>query len=164
MAAFDLETATVLLNDLIYFSNASSLADQYLWDLGDGTTSTKVSPYHMYDMPGEFTVSLIASNGLCEDVHSTTITVELSTGIHQSFDRNGNVWTDGNFFLIDHSMNDGVVQVTIMDAAGRMHMRQQFAAATGRISIPAAGLGNGIWMIQLEHNSDRSNFRIPLMR
>lgn len=30
----------------------------YLWDFGDGTTSTEVAPFHLYERPGEFAVSL----------------------------------------------------------------------------------------------------------
>ncbi|MCF6440832.1 PKD domain-containing protein [Pseudoalteromonas luteoviolacea] len=33
----------------------------YLWDFGDGTTSTNENPVHEYDKPGIYTVSLVAS-------------------------------------------------------------------------------------------------------
>jgi PKD repeat protein len=48
--------------------NASSNANGYFWDFGDGDTSDDGSPYHFYDEPGAYTVTLIASNNLgCSD-------------------------------------------------------------------------------------------------
>ncbi|MBK7965282.1 MAG: PKD domain-containing protein [Bacteroidetes bacterium] len=51
----------------INFSDASGAAF-FLWDFGDGTTSTAANPYHVYDSPGTYTVSLTTwmPNGGCE--------------------------------------------------------------------------------------------------
>lgn len=45
----------------IQFTNGSLNADGYLWDFGDGTTSTEVNPLHTYAAPGSYTVTLVAS-------------------------------------------------------------------------------------------------------
>lgn len=45
----------------ITLSNLSSPIDStytILWDLGDGTTSTEISPVHVYNDPGEYSLSL----------------------------------------------------------------------------------------------------------
>jgi PKD repeat protein len=39
----------------------------WLWDLGDGTTSTERHPIHVYAAPGSYDVSLVASNELGAD-------------------------------------------------------------------------------------------------
>ncbi|QQS73062.1 MAG: M4 family metallopeptidase [Flavobacteriales bacterium] len=44
----------------VQFTNGSFNAASYLWDFGDGTTSTLVSPSHTYATTGSYTVSLIA--------------------------------------------------------------------------------------------------------
>ena len=46
----------------IQFTNTSSDATAYLWNFGDGITSTEVSPVHTYSAAGEYTVSLTAQN------------------------------------------------------------------------------------------------------
>lgn len=43
---------------IVSFSNLSSVADTYLWDFGDGNTSTDPFPIHTYQSLGSYTVSL----------------------------------------------------------------------------------------------------------
>ncbi len=52
----------------VTFTNSSTNALTYLWDFGDGTTSSAANPTHIYATPGSFTVSLtsINSNGCTE--------------------------------------------------------------------------------------------------
>ena len=49
--------------EALYTDNRSRNATEYLWDFGDGTTSTDPEPQHNYTKEGTFTVSLIARNG-----------------------------------------------------------------------------------------------------
>ncbi len=55
----------------VSFTNLSANANSYLWDFGDGNTSTDENPTHIYNSLGVYTVSLIADGGVCGDaVHS----------------------------------------------------------------------------------------------
>jgi len=56
-------------------SNGSAISS-YLWDFGDGTTSTSTSPSHTYSTTGNYTVTLTANDGhTCSNSvqHSVTI-------------------------------------------------------------------------------------------
>lgn len=64
----------------VSFTNTSSSADSFLWDFGDGDTSTKVNPLHTYNGVGNFNVRLIASNS-CEA--DTTAQLIFLTGIEE---------------------------------------------------------------------------------
>jgi len=44
----------------ISIQNNSTNADSYLWDFGDGNTSTEENPDHEYDLSGRYTVTLNA--------------------------------------------------------------------------------------------------------
>ena len=46
----------------VYCLNLSANASTYVWDFGDGSTSTEESPLHYYQEQGEYDVSLIATN------------------------------------------------------------------------------------------------------
>lgn len=55
----------------ITITNTTTLATSYLWDFGDGTTSTEENPVHTYATGGAFNISLTASNpnGSSEALH-----------------------------------------------------------------------------------------------
>lgn len=53
---------SLCVGDTVSFSNTSANATGYLWDFGDGTTSTTFSPMHSYTTAGMYTVKLRASN------------------------------------------------------------------------------------------------------
>jgi PKD repeat protein len=49
----------------VNFQNLSNNSTSFLWNFGDGTTSTLVSPTHTYTSLGNFNVSLVANGGSC---------------------------------------------------------------------------------------------------
>lgn len=61
----------------ITFLNNSANATHYLWDFGDGNTSTDTNPTHSYLLPGTYTVLLTAYNcaGL-QNVYSLAISTQ----------------------------------------------------------------------------------------
>src|SRR5690606_24201276 len=52
----------------VAFANSTTGANSYLWNFGDGSTSTGMNPNHTYSSLGNYDVTLIAtaSNG-CKD-------------------------------------------------------------------------------------------------
>ena len=51
----------------VQFTDLSAPADEWLWDFGDGNTSTLQNPTHVYTDTGWFTIRLIAKNNGCAD-------------------------------------------------------------------------------------------------
>lgn len=56
---------------------SSGTADTWLWDFGDGSTSTQQNPTHFYNTSGTFTVTLTSSDSQtgCSDVMTQDITI-----------------------------------------------------------------------------------------
>ncbi len=52
----------VLPNNDVQFSDLSQNASSWLWDFGDGTTSTAQNPTHTYTIEADYTVTLTVSN------------------------------------------------------------------------------------------------------
>jgi PKD repeat protein len=52
---------------VIFSDTSQSDPNGWIWDFGDGTSSMKRNPTHVYSGTGTFTVSLIASNALGSD-------------------------------------------------------------------------------------------------
>ncbi|HEY8935876.1 MAG TPA: choice-of-anchor L domain-containing protein [Cyclobacteriaceae bacterium] len=81
-AKFDYSTDPNYPTNEISFKNLSLHADGYLWDFGDGQSSSDANPEHVYAVEGRelvsFTVTLTASsfNGLCKDTYDTIVVIE----------------------------------------------------------------------------------------
>jgi len=62
--------------DSIQFNNLTIGATNFLWDFGDGNTSTLNNPVNLYTTPGDFIVKLITtSTEGCQDSLSETISI-----------------------------------------------------------------------------------------
>ena len=71
-AGFDVVQSST--NFLEYtFTNTSTNAVDYMWDFGDGNTSTDESPTHVYDMADVYTVTLevLSADGLSASLEKT---------------------------------------------------------------------------------------------
>jgi gliding motility-associated-like protein len=72
-AAFSMSASNTTITLPVYFynytNNYNSYNTAYQWDFGDGSTSTDYYPVHAYNIPGDYTVRLIATNPvtLCGD-------------------------------------------------------------------------------------------------
>lgn len=55
--------AACINNHTVSFTNSTTGAISYIWDFGDGNSSTAVNPTHVYQNSGTYTVKLIATNG-----------------------------------------------------------------------------------------------------
>lgn len=69
------KTANCLVGADIHIGNKSINASEYFWTFGDGTSSTQQHPNHVYTQAGNYTITLKASCGAKEAIHSTNIQV-----------------------------------------------------------------------------------------
>jgi gliding motility-associated-like protein len=59
-----------------FFVNTGEKIDSFVWDFGDGTTSTAREPYHTYLAPGDYKVTLIKTvNGENREPLEKTVTI-----------------------------------------------------------------------------------------
>lgn len=68
-ALFNVYPTDVFSNtQVVVFTNMSHYGAYYLWDFGDGTYSTEISPWHKYDTVGVYRVTLkVTSEDGCTD-------------------------------------------------------------------------------------------------
>lgn len=76
-SSFTSNTNIITISDAnATFTNNSLNANGFLWDFGDGTTSTDINPWHNYTQIGDYNVMCVAINGVCpNDTSWTTIQV-----------------------------------------------------------------------------------------
>ncbi len=105
------------------FNNSSQGAISAFWDFGDGTSSIQLSPTHIYNTPGSYSVSLIATNQVgCQTVFTLpqnltvfplpdadfTASITSSCNVNQAFNFN-NLSTGATSYLWD--FGDGTTSV-----------------------------------------------------
>lgn len=54
-------------DEIYFYCGVDGVPTSYLWDFGDGTTSTDKDPIHIYTLPATYTVSLTATNSYGSD-------------------------------------------------------------------------------------------------
>lgn len=113
--------AYTINNGVVNFSNLSSpMGASYLWDFGDGNTSTSTNPSHTYNSTGSFsvclTVTAASAGAVCTAIHCDTISLAANpNGITIS----GNVWPwdttnliyNGVAYLIQHDSSNGTLNL-----------------------------------------------------
>lgn len=126
----DLETAPVAAFDTtraertVTFTNQSQFGASYLWDFGDGSTSTDFSPTHTYTTSGDFTVTLSTTNA-CGTATATVNIVAFLVGTKELVEDQGirlfpNPTTD--ILSIDFDIK-GEWTWQLYDLAGRLLMQ-----------------------------------------
>lgn len=66
----------VLFEPIVNYSGTMPDRINYIWQFGDGQVSVEKNPMHSYSSPGKYTVILAAGDGLENDIHIQTITIE----------------------------------------------------------------------------------------
>lgn len=94
----------------------------WLWDFGDGSVSTLQNPTHQYVGLGTYTVTLITTNGTCQDTVTHEIVIEIFTDIEDEIESSLQVYpnpNDGNFQVAFELENPQDVDLSILDLSGK---------------------------------------------
>lgn len=98
-ANFSVSDTTITLGDTIQFTDLSTgNSTSWLWNFGDGTSNTIQNPIHIYQSPGNYSVTLIVSDSTSSDTltKSNYITINLppsfTCGVSNVSDYDGNTY------------------------------------------------------------------------
>lgn len=76
LARFAVENESTRAPSTVSFTNNSEKAETFLWDFGDGNTSTEESPEHKYFLSGKYSVKLTAMKGKKENTMEKELIVD----------------------------------------------------------------------------------------
>ncbi|MFN8255842.1 MAG: PKD domain-containing protein [Bacteroidales bacterium] len=91
----------------VTFTSASTDASTYLWDFGDGETSTEVNPVHVYAGEGDFDVVLTATGDGGTDSKEETVNVIASLEDVKNFLTGGSGDANGKTWVLDTTNYEG---------------------------------------------------------
>ena len=106
----------------VTFTSTSLYATTYYWTFGDGDTSTLENPVHIYEAPGNYIVTLSATNECSTADKSGIVVLTTSTGdlSEQANLRIRPNPTDGDFRVEWTNPKTGPMRFTLLDARGRL--------------------------------------------
>ncbi len=79
-------TSTCVVPMAVNFTNSSTGATTYNWDFGDGNVSTATNPTHIYNSPGNYTVTLTAISAAgCSSTYTCTNCIQITEPIANFF-------------------------------------------------------------------------------
>lgn len=158
----------VVSGEAVLFDNTSEFGDSYLWDFGDGTTSTEENPVHIYATPGYYTVTLSVTNG-CGTRTRTRAINTIMIGIEDAASTQFSVFpnpTAGVLNITTASDISGSIRIEITSVSGQrvMQMSQNGVLANGKITIDASALNQGMYYITIQTTEGRSVMRFNVIR
>lgn len=72
VSEFNASTTSSCSGDITFFDLSSNTPTGWLWDFGDGNTSTLQNPTHTYAASGTYTVTLTTTNAFGNDIETKT--------------------------------------------------------------------------------------------
>lgn len=132
------------------FSNYSTNATEVFWDFGDGATSTELSPTHIFQLPGTYTVTLTATGCGIQDEEIITINViELAVDELNSTD-DLNIYPNPSNDILFAKMESGEKTIKIFSLLGQI----VFESKTNEVVIEfdIKDLASGAYVFEVELN------------
>ncbi len=128
----------------VTFTDNSSDAQTYLWDFGDGNTSTQKNPNHTYTSQGNYTVCLTVSNdcgtdSLCQNITITTV------NLADAFSKNIHIYVSDKTLRILNIPEKATI--TLYNTEGRKILTRTLVQ--NNISIPL-NVPQGLYFYSLE--------------
>ncbi len=154
VAAFD---TTQTSYTTVVFNNMSTDATSYLWDFGDGNTSTDVNPFHIYATGGVYTVTLTATGPCGTDVSTFVVELvinsldELSANIEMFPNPANDVLTLNADQVLDAS-------IEVFNVAGKLVLTDNIQGTSKTINV--SNLEKGMYMIKITNNEGSSIQRL----
>lgn len=137
----------------VQFANTSADADSYLWEFGDGGTSTLHNPFYVYQSIGQYYPVLRAMNACGTD--SVAEMIDITTGMGEVADAGMVKWypnpTSGSIIVEVASMKGKTLELKFSDPAGRLVLRRVLPLTEGAESymVDLSELTPGFWMMQI---------------
>ena len=142
------------------FNNQSTGGTSYMWDFGDGNTSTDENPVHNYASTGTFTVLLTVTNA-CGGMDTVSQVIDVfNVGIDQSLESRGfNVYPNPtqSDFVIDFGMLLGEdISIIIIDMDGRVVLTDMISNQEGAFQkhLSLVDFADGIYFLRVDSDSE----------
>jgi hypothetical protein len=166
-ASFTIDSAVVGNSYEIYVDgSASTDADSYQWNFGNGVTSSNAADTVAYLGNGSYTVTLIVSNACGSD--TMTYNINVNIGIEENPLANSlNVYPNPATYTVNvnfSAVSSADAVIRLLDAQGREVKVSTQRAAGGEFSytMDVSNLAAGMYMIEIQSGDLKAHRRLSV--
>ena len=143
--------------EITFSDNSYYRPEQWLWDFGDGSSSTERNPIHSYAVPGEYYVCLTVSNEYDSDTACHWVSVDTLLTATEPLSTGGSVRLYPNpareevWLSFDETLTHPATW-TVFDTVGRQVGAVALQPGKSRYHLFTGGLASGLyfWNLQSE--------------
>ena len=145
-----------IVNNIVYFSDSSSGATSWLWDFGDGYTSTEQHPIHVYSSTGVYNVTLTINGGSC--VSDNTITID---EVNSEFNVLiiPNPATDQANVVFSNPITEELI-VEFFSVDGKLIWQRKLENGADHIMIDLTNFSSAVYLVRIQSDSYNETKRI----
>lgn len=145
------------------FNNTSTNANSYMWNFGDGTTSTEVSPTHIYTSGGSYVITLTAY-GDCDTVTTTQTYIAVALGNEEFSKGSITLYPNPaveNVNISFAGVTGGETEILVLDMSGKALRTANTNVNSGSVyTLDVNGLVPGVYMVRITMGDAVSVHRI----
>ena len=145
------------------FNNTSSGANSYLWNFGDGTTSTDVSPTHIYSAGGTYVITLTAY-GDCDTVTTTQTFLAIALSNEETEAGSISLYPNPaveNVQISFAGVSGGETEIVVLDMSAKVLRTANTNVSAGSVyTLDVNGLVPGVYMVRITMGDAVSVHRI----
>jgi len=143
------------------FSDSSEGAISWLWNFGDGDTSSVQNPIHTYLSEGTYDVSLYIENSFASwDTITKAVNVSL-TGIENGYSSNYQIKNSNETITISFSLPLKDVDISVFDISGRIIMKK-LDFSGNKLSLDMKQQNIGVYFVKI--NSIEKSIKIDFIK
>lgn len=154
IANFDYE-----VNELeVGFTDLSENASTYLWDFGDGNSSTDQNPTHLYGQSGTYTVKLVVED--CNRYDSYEIQIEVTAlGINNIAEHKLSSYPNPTKDFLYIALDEQPEQLVLYDQRGGK-VSFDYGFEDSKIKVDLRNLSEGFYYLMLTNNGKSQWIRV----
>ncbi len=134
-------------NATFNFSNLTPNATEYVWDFGDGNTSTLANPRHTYQQNGNYTVTLTTNS--CNNQYTKSKEIIITTLSNPSIqDVDVKIYPNPTNSVVYIQTQQTDTKVALFTIDGKK-IQTSPSCSENNIAINLSNLSNGIYILQI---------------
>lgn len=148
----------------ITLENLSENGFEYLWDFGDGQQSQQLTPTHVYENNGTYTLRLITKNFCGKDTTGREIEIK-TVGVANLTAKGWKVYPNpaqGRISILRTSEAESTALILIKDLSGRQIGRRLLAEQEHMTNINLDKLRKGLYILEI--HTDEESFTLKVIK